>query len=91
VRKLGDNVLAALVTAFMAAVLLIRFSLPPRSWRHLAPLMTTEQLRVQLGDPQLETSDQARWRDDRLFGEWQLIVRFSGPKVAAFDEEFIWF
>jgi len=79
-----------LVFAFFGLVLLSRFNHSPRHWRHVDESMSPQELSARLGTPGFERTNEMRWRDKHLLGDWELIAERNGTQVTSLRKTYHW-
>jgi hypothetical protein len=85
-----ERLLTLLVFAFLGLVLLSRFSHSPRRWRSVDASMSPEELTARLGTPTFEGTNEMRWRENHLLGDWELIALRSGTQVTSLRKIYHW-
>jgi hypothetical protein len=79
-----------LLFAFLGVVLLSRFSHSPERWRSVDPSMSSQELSATLGTPTFEGTNEMRWREKHLLGDWELIAETSGTQVTSLRKKYHW-
>jgi hypothetical protein len=85
-----QRLLTILVFAFLGVVLLSRFSHSPRRWRSVDASMSPQELSATLGTPTFERTNEIRWREKHLLGDWELIAETSGTQVTSLRKKYHW-
>ena len=85
-----QRLLTILVFAFLGVVLLSRFSHSPRRWRSVEASMSPQELSATLGTPTFERTNEMRWREKDLLGDWELIAERNGTQVTSLRKKYHW-
>ena len=85
-----ERLRALLALAVFGLVLLSRFSHSPRHWRSVDASMSPEELTARLGTPTFEGTNEIRWGDKQLLGNWELIAGRDGTQVISLRQKYHW-
>jgi hypothetical protein len=85
-----ERLLTLLMFAFLGLVLLSRFSHSPRRWRNVDASMSPQELSATLGTPTFEGTNEIRWREKHLLGNWELIAERNGTQVTSLRKKYHW-
>jgi len=85
-----ERLLTLLMFAFLGLVLISRFSHSPRHWRSVDASMPPQELSATLGTPTLERTNEMRWREKHLLGDWELIAERNGTQVTRLRKTYHW-
>jgi hypothetical protein len=88
--SLRERLQALLMFAFLGLVLLSRFSHSPRRWRSVDASMSPQDLSATLGTPTFERTNEMRWYEKHLLGDWELIAERNGTQVTSLRKAYHW-
>ena len=83
-----QRLLTILMFAFLGLVLLSRFSHSPRRWRNVDASMSPQELSATLGTPTFDGTNEMRWREKHLLGNWELIAERNGTQVTSLRKKY---
>jgi len=88
--SLRERLLTLLMLAFLSLALLSRFIQSPDRWRGADVTMSPGELSVTLGAPTWDATNEMRWYEPHLLGDWELVAERQGTQITSLRKTYHW-